>query len=494
MAKFILALLLSAPLLSVADPLIAPGELRLWHDISTLVDTGVIEAPVTTWPLPWADIAYALDDSGQAAERAANGGPAAVLALHRIKSRLAWEMEAGARVTFAAAVGKEPRQIRTFQATPRADHEASLDFQWLTSRTFLKTRVVYSENPFDDDELFFDESYLGVALGNWVVSFGWQNRWWGPSTLGSLILSSNARPSPGVSIQRAVSLPFQSRALRWLGPWTLTTFVTQLDDDRAVKDARLFGIRGSFRPPGTGLEFALSRAAQWCGDGRPCNAEVFVDLLAGNDNRGVNVDPEQEPGNQLGGVDIRWTLPRRVPFALYMQWIGEDGRGGGGAIGSWLRQAGLEHWGGGSFADYRVQFEVTDTMCREGGFGFSARIPDCAYGHQIYESGYRYQGLPIGSSLDSDSLSYALSLTLVQSSGDTWNLLIRDMEINRDGAFNARHSLSPARRDQRDAQLTYDRVTRIGRFVAGVGHTDFPGHQSGGPGSEFQAFLSWSSR
>ena len=112
--------------------------------------------------------------------------------------------------------------------------------------------------------------------------------------------------------------------------------MSQLDDERVVNDALLFGIRGSIRPV-SGLEIGISRTAQWCGDDRPCDFSTFVDLLIGNDNRGVNVSPDDEPGNQLGGFDIRYSLPRQIPIAAYMQWIGEDGRGGGGAIGSWLR-------------------------------------------------------------------------------------------------------------------------------------------------------------
>ena len=72
-----------------------------------------------------------------------------------------------------------------------------------------------------------------------------------------------------------------------MGPWTFTTFMDLLDDERYVNDALLFGVRGSFRPPRTGLEIGISRAAQWCGDGRPCDLSTFFDLLVGNDNKGV---------------------------------------------------------------------------------------------------------------------------------------------------------------------------------------------------------------
>ena len=182
-----------------------------------------------------------------------------------------------------------------------------------------------------------------------------------------------------------LSTPFRTKWLNWMGPWTLTSFMSVLDDDRVVNDALLFGLRGSIRPL-TGLEIGLSRSAQWCGDSRPCDLSTFGDLLVGNDNRGVNVTAEDEPGNQLGGIDIRWSLPKQIPLAVYMQWIGEDGRGSAGSIGSWMRQVGIENWGTIGGLSHRSHIEISDTMCKEGGFGFSGDKPDCAYEHGIYQN------------------------------------------------------------------------------------------------------------
>ena len=44
------------------------------------------------------------------------------------------------------------------------------------------------EDPADDDDVRPDGSYVGVALGNWMLTAGWQDRFWGPSRDGSLIL------------------------------------------------------------------------------------------------------------------------------------------------------------------------------------------------------------------------------------------------------------------------------------------------------------------
>ena len=269
--------------------------------------------------------------------------------------------------------------------------------------------------------------------------------------------------------------------------------MTELDDERFVRNALFFGVRGSFRPPHTGLEIGISRTAQWCGDGRPCDADVFLDLLLGNDNRGVNVDPADEPGNQLGGFDIRWSLPRQIPVAVYMQWIGEDGRGGGGAIGSWLRQLGIEHWGTIGTLSHRTHIEVSDSMCREGGFGFSDMKPNCAYDHSIYQTGYRYFGKSIGHPADGDTLSYSMGSTLVQSVGHSWIFSLRYMEINREGAPNSRHTLTPTPQELIDLQISHERHTRYGWFHAGLGYSRLDDEVSGQSTSDVAGFIQWSS-
>jgi len=246
-------------------------------------------------------------------------------AYDRVRDRLRYELDTdafGLRLGLSGA--SNPRIIRTFENTPREEGEVRAELSWLGERFSLNLAAAYTANPFDGEEFRPDGTYLGVALGNWMVMAGWQERWWGPGRDGGLILSTNARPRPGVTLQRNNSTPFKTKWLSWMGPWTFTTFMDVLDDERTINDAWLFGMRGSFRPPRTGLEIGISRTAQWCGDGRPCDFKTFLRLLNGNDNRGANVDPEDEPGNQLAGFDIRWTLPKQTPVALYIQWIAED--------------------------------------------------------------------------------------------------------------------------------------------------------------------------
>jgi hypothetical protein len=473
----------------MAEPLAAPGDMRLRHDLELLNDSGVINVPLTAWPVSLGDVHNAIgaadvDDVSEASRAAYD----------RVREHLALEFETGTvRYRFGLAASENPRVIRGFENTPREEGETSVGLSWIGNRFAVNLAATYASNPFDDEEFRPDGTYVGMALGNWMLTAGWQDLWWGPSRDGSLLLGTNARPTPGIMLQRIASAPFESRWLSWMGPWTLTTFMSLLDDERVVNDAYLFGVRGSFRPPGTGLEIGISRTAQWCGDDRPCDAETFIDLLLGNDNRGVNVDPEDEPGNQLGGFDVRWALPRDIPAAFYMQWIGEDGRGGGQGVGSWLRQFGMEFRGTAGSLSHRTHIEISDSMCREGGFGFSDKKPDCAYEHSIYRTGYRYRGRNIGHPGDGDTLSYSIGSTLVQSAGPVWNASLRYMEINREGSPNSRHTLTPTRQDMYDLQISHERLTHYGRFHAGLGYSCTDDQATGISNSDVSGFIQWSS-
>ena len=435
------------------------------------------------------DVHSALDSAPTAST-----SPSISRAIERVRNRLAWELAPGSvDVVFGASASSEPRVIRTFENTPRADAEGYGRFTWIGNRFTINLSATYANDPIDGDEFRPDGSYVGVALGNWMLSAGWQDRWYGPGRDGSLILGSNARPPPGIMLQRNNSTPFETRWLSWIGPWTLSAFMAELDDEREIKDALLFGVRGSFRPL-RGLEIGFSRAAQWCGEGRPCGLSTFVDLLLGRDNRGVNVDPEDEPGNQLGGFDIRWSLPKEIPAALYVQWIGEDGRPGGGVVGTWIRQVGIEHWGTLGGLAHRTHFEVSDTLAREGGLGFSDEIPQAAYEHSIYKTGYRYNSRSMGHPSDGDSLSYSLGSTLVQSDGHTWNVTLRFMDINRTDRPSSQHTITTTPQERIDAQLTHERETRFGRFYAGVGYASVEEAATGRSDSDMSFFFRWTSR
>jgi len=451
---------------TLGEPWLPPGDTLLRSDIQLLADSGVLRVPITTWPLSWSNIDAAVDNAS-----IADLDSVVAQALQRIRDRLRVERRTGsAGIEGWLAASSEPRVIRNFENTPREKGEIGARMAWMGQRFAAKIETRTISNPSDQDSFRLDGSYVGMAVGNWMLSLGYPEQWWGPGWDGSLILSTNARPAPQISINRNLSTPFESRWLRWVGQWSLTSFMSQLDDNRFIEDAMLFGLRVTATPL-SGLEIGLSRSAQWCGAGRPCDAEAFSNLLLGRDNVGVNVAKGQEPGNQLGGMDLRWASPvGHLPYAVYLQWIGEDSRQGGPQIGSWLRQLGVEFWGKGPGRgwQHRTHAEVADTMCREGGIGFGGAKPHCAYSHYIYQTGYRYRERPIGHGIDGDRLSYSVGSTLLDSRGNSLSVLAR-----RIAGHNVQGSLLAIPKKMAELSVSYRRQFSLGSLSVGVEYSRF---------------------
>jgi hypothetical protein len=68
------------------------------------------------------------------------------------------------------------------------------------------------------------------------------------------------------------------------------------------------------------------------------------------------------------------------------------------------------------------------------------------------------------------------------------------MEINRLGEPNPRHTLSPTPQDLIDVQISHDRMTRFGRFYAGVGYSRLDDEATASTNSDVTGFIQWSSQ
>jgi hypothetical protein len=464
---------------ATAEPWISPGDVRLRHDLQQLSDRGLLSGPTLSWPIGWSQVARELGKLDTAA--LSTGEQTAV---ERLRARAARETRTG-DVSLAATLSGafDPTQLRTFESTPREEGEATLSADWLGQRFAWKLSATVVADPDDDHELRPDGSYLAMSLGNWMISAGYLDRWWGPGWQGSLILSNNARPMPSIAIDRNESTPFDLPVLRWLGPWRLSTFMQQFESDRDYSNALLFGLRAEIRPHPT-LQIAASRTAQWCGDGRPCDLDTFWDLLVGNDN---DQDLSEQPGNQLAGFDVRWSWPgARVPLALYAQAIGEDEAGF--MPSKYLGLFGAEVWGDLAGGTWRAHVEYADTAC-----DFLESPPEfgCAYTNVIYTSGYRYRGRVLGHSIDADGESIGAGALFIDSRGHRWEVLGRNVKLNRAGVA-PEHSLADGEARVNDLAVTHERALAWGNITVSLGYTEA---ESAGPtvvDDGARGFVSWS--
>ena len=264
----------------------------------------------------------------------------------------------------------------------------------------------------------------------------------------------------------------------------------QMEQERAVPNTKFFGFRLNFRPLPS-LEIGLSRSAQWCGDGRPCDFDTFIDLLLGNDNVGSGgVSPGTEPGNQLAGIDFRWALtPLNLPLALYGQFIGEDEAGGFPS--RYIGQVGIE--GAGSIGQgwsYRWYGEASATTCN---FYESPEGFNCAYNHGIYETGYRYRGRVVGHGADNDAAIATLGVLLIDRDEHSWQGLVRIGKLNRGGVPDPANSLTPVSQDVLNVELIHNRIFSFGQLEFGVGYERFDGNSAVQSSNEARGFIQWRS-
>lgn len=461
-----------------ADPWISPGDSRLRHDLQQLSDAGLLSGPTMSWPIGWPQVVRELGDIDLAALPVSRRSAA-----ERLQAAAAREMRShDVRFSTTVSAGAEPTPLRTFEATPREEGEATLSADRSGARFVWKLTGTVVVDPDDDQSVRPDGSYVAMHLGNWMVSAGYLDRWWGPGWQGSLILSSNARPLPALAIDRLESTPFGVPVLRWLGPWRLSTFMGQFESDRDHGNALLFGLRAEVRPHPT-LQIAASRTAQWCGDGRPCGLDTFWDLLTGNDN---DQPLSEQPGNQLAGVDVRWSWPGgRVPLALYAQGIGEDEAGG--MPSKYLGLFGAEAWGAVADVSWRAHVEYADTAC-----DFLSSEPEfgCAYTNAIYTSGYRYRGIVLGHSMDADGEAIGAGVLLIDPRGHRWEIMARNVKLNRAG-IAPEHSLANGATRVADVAVTHERAYAWGNITLSLGYADVEATGTVAVEDGLRGFVTW---
>lgn len=448
---------------AAANPWLAPGNEGLRHDILLLADAGILHGPVTTWPISWPDVAR--DVANVDADVPLDAATAdALVRVQRLARDAARRGSDGLGIR--AAGSHEPERLRGFAATPREEGEIGLQAGWLGSHLAVNLEATVVADAEDDRPVRADGSYIGVNVGNFMVSVGLMERWWGPGWDGSLILSTNARPIPSFTIERNYTDAFKNPLLHWLGPWRASLSVGQAEGhDVAVADVRFLAARVDLRPR-PWLEIGVSRTAQWCGEGRTCTWGTFRDMLIGQDNRGDGIGENDEPGNQMAGYDLRLRSPwRPLPLAVYTQWIGEDEAGG--LPSKFLGLFGAETWWSLEAGSLRVRAEYADTTCT-----FTRETPDfnCAYRNALYPQGYTYRGRIIGHSLDNDGRMTSFAALLVRPGGDTVSATFKSARFNRDGTGDNVNSAVPA--DLRNVELRYSRELAGGRVDVGLGYDE----------------------
>jgi len=383
----LLATAISLPATTQAAPWLGPGDARARYSAQALADAGALNRTTSTWPLMWAN----LQKRDESPESAADTAHTYLSFEKRQQAQRGW------RATTTLSGATNERLVRGFDTTPDESAQLSATVQWQGQHWAAGLSPAYTQNPQDDKDWRLDGSYLAATVGNWVIGAGSLDRWWGPGWQSSLILSNNARPLPAIWLNGRNARAPQSDWLSWMGPWDFTLFAGEMESSRTVPEARLVGMRLTLRPV-QGLDIGFSRILQLDGKGRPGDASTYWDALIGKDNR--QEGKANDPGNQLGAIDIRYGFKasETTTLGLYTQMVGEDEAGQLPAKKSWL--FGVDATSALAGGKQQWYLETTNTITDD---LFGDTLPGVTYEHSIYTTGYRYRGRSMAASQGGDA-------------------------------------------------------------------------------------------
>ena len=393
-----------------ASPWASPDDLLFRHDLQILVDSGALNIPISTWPLAWGDIAYNLT------KNESEMSLIEITSFQRIKEALIEAEMGGLGGQTEIKVAKNPNQMTWFNDSVTNTKSVGAQSSYLSKNLALNIKV--DKIP---GKTLMDESYLAIARGNYSLTLGSKKNWWGPGWDSSLVLSSNARPIRGLSIERNFSDPFESAFLKWIGPWDLSVIIGELDNNRSISDPKFFGMRFGFRPTSS-LELGLSRTSLFCGENLSCGFSTFTDMLIDKNDDGYNAV----------GIDFRSSHKmKNIPFAVYGQLMGEP-------FNNTMGLFGMETWGlinsNQQLESYRFFVEASSTSCQF--YKNDSEKYGCAYRNDLYTDGYRYDGSNIGHTSDGDSMVLSLGGILVGENSQLFKSKLSLGQLNR-GSINS---------------------------------------------------------
>jgi hypothetical protein len=431
----------AAPWLDTQDP-------YLKASITALANGGIIKSPINTYPLMYKSIAKDL--------RKAHKGKIPdnlQFALQHVEHVL--QHNRAPRTTgIKLKTATKTNDFQSFGERHSAKGEVNIFNEFIGKNWAAKSSVHFTTDAYNNKSRSYEGSYLAAILGNWIVSVDQLSQWWGPGNDTVLALSNNAVAFPAVRFSRHSAAPINLPILNWLGPISMTTYFGQQEHSNVRKNIRTWGARFNFKPIDT-LEIGFTRTAQWGGAGRPRGFSTFVDLLVGSDNAGVNADvtAATEPGNQLAGVDFKWSpLLFNQPFSVYGEVIGEDESGG--LPSHTIFQLGMETSFGDRDSIYHAFAEYTDTFTN---CNSDSSTGNCAYEHHIYREGYRRYGRSMGSTYDNDANVFTLGLSQSKVGGVSWYSKLKWMKLNKDNqnSWTGVNPISPVAQDRLQVEGGY---------------------------------------
>lgn len=404
-----------------SSPWIGTLEPQLHQDLQVLVEWQVLDAAVTSYPVPWKGITQQLESLNV---ETLSDVPA--IAAKRLKHYLQAHKKQSGQTIISLYGATETSRFTEFNGSQTEEVQLNVSKEFYAGRWAAQI----STNHLKAGEHHFDQSFLAYQFGNWNLRVGALDQWWGPAQSSSLIMSNNARPIPSISVSRSEATRSKNSWLKHIGPWFFTAQIGQLESQRAVPDARLWSTRFNFTPI-LGLEIGISWSAMWGGEGQANDIGDWFKVVTfqtecANGEATCDDALDTKLGNHIAGFDFKYSMMLfGQPFSIYGQRVGED------AVDYYRVTDNANLLGLSTYIlDSKVYIEASDTnvACDNSGLD----VKNCYYEHGTYQSGYRHYDRAIGSTFDSDVKMLSVGMNKAFSNGDLFEIVANRLTLNED--------------------------------------------------------------
>jgi hypothetical protein len=165
----------------------------------------------------------------------------------------------------------------------------------------------YSQAAGTVDHFDLLDTYVGIRLGIYDVTFGKQSLWWGPGTTGSMLISNNIDPVIMLKINQVEPIVLPG-FLAYLGPVRAEAFMGRLAGYRSPPAPYMHGEKVLLKPT-PNLEIGFSRTTIAFGQGIPMTLHnLFATYFSVSDICCV-ANPQDFPGKRQAGLDFSYRLP-----------------------------------------------------------------------------------------------------------------------------------------------------------------------------------------
>jgi len=156
------------------------------------------------------------------------------------------------------------------------------------------------------DQFRLLDTYAGVNVGGWDLTFGKQSLWWAPNRGGALLFSDNAEPIYMARVSRMA--PFELPwILRFFGPMKWDLFFGKLSGNQYPPRPLIHGEKIAFKPT-KNLEISFSRTGEFGGVGRALTLGAIWHTYTSFQSS-VDYAASQNPGERNGGFNFSYRIP-----------------------------------------------------------------------------------------------------------------------------------------------------------------------------------------